>query len=208
MKNHQNIQNDFVENSSAIFLDSQLLSFNNLSKDKDKWNFFNEARKNRRTKTMISCLEMCFGENITEQKKIADLLNYLFSEIGEYCGLGLVQPFIDQPSDEQSLYKKTFSLRPVSFFECRNYFKNLNISKIFGPLEILAWALRDSKNIFVEALCYLINAFLYEGESLNYLKQKFVIAIFKKGGSRNPNNYRPVSITSAVTIGFEKVTGE
>ena len=60
-------------------------------------------------------------------------------------------------------------------------------------------------NIIVQPLCYLINAVLYEGKFPNHLKQAFVIPIFKKGDSENPNNYRPISITSAPPKIFDKV---
>ena len=65
---YQNLQKDVVEKISANFLDSQILSFNDLSKHKDTWNIINGARKNRRTKTMMSCLKKSFRENITDRK--------------------------------------------------------------------------------------------------------------------------------------------
>ena len=33
---------------SATFLDTQILSLENFSKDKDKWNFINEAQKSQK----------------------------------------------------------------------------------------------------------------------------------------------------------------
>ena len=83
MKN-QNLHRDFVEKVSGNFLHSRISSFNNLSKDKDKWNFNKEARNNRLKKTIISCLRSSFGESIADPKRIADLLIYRFSKLGEY----------------------------------------------------------------------------------------------------------------------------
>ena len=116
--------------------------------------------------------------------------------------------YIDQSFDEVSLTRKTFSFRPISLFECRKYVKSLNINKPLGPYEIPAWALKDFMNIIVEPLCYLINAFFYEGKFPNRLKQEFVTPIFNKGFSENPNICWPNSITSALSKVFEKVIRE
>ena len=89
---------------------------------------------------MISCLKNSFGQSIIDQKRIADLLNYGFSKLGE--DLGLMEPYIAQSSDELSLNKKIVSLWPTSFSECRRFIKNLNINKLLGPSDIPAWALK------------------------------------------------------------------
>ena len=60
-------------------------------------------------------------------------------------------------------------------------------------------------NIIVEPLCYLINAFLYEGKYPNHLKRAFVIPILKRGDSEKPKKYRPISITSALSKNLEKI---
>ena len=60
-------------------------------------------------------------------------------------------------------------------------------------------------NLIAEPLTFLINAFLEEGIFPNHLKQAYVIPIFKKGDCEEPNNYRPISITPALSKTFEKV---
>ena len=109
-KKYQNLQNDFVGKISAYFLSSQVLSFHNLSKNKDNWNFIKEARNTRRTKTNISSLKNSVGERITDKKRIADLLIYRFSNLGE--SFGLMKHSIDQSSDEASLSTKPLGFGP------------------------------------------------------------------------------------------------
>ena len=57
----------------------------------------------------------------------------------------------------------------------------------------------------VEPLCYLINAFLCNGIFPHHFKQAIVTPVSKKGDSENPNNYRRISITSALFKVFEKI---
>ena len=48
------------------------------------WNFINNLRNTKSEKSRISALMNSFGELITEDKKIANLLNYTFSHLGDY----------------------------------------------------------------------------------------------------------------------------
>ena len=67
-------------------MNKQIKIFQNLTSEKDKWNFINEARNAHRTKTHISSLRNSFGDLITDPKRIANLLNYRFSKLGDYAG--------------------------------------------------------------------------------------------------------------------------
>ena len=71
-----------------------------------------------------------------------------------------------------------------------------------GPSNIPAWALKDCSNILAEPLCFLINAFINEGIFPEHLKRAHVTPILKKGNSEDPNNYRPISITCALSKMF------
>ena len=60
--------------------------FLSLTTEREKWNFINEVRNSVRTKTDISCLRNSFGDLETDQKRIANLLNYRFSKLGDLFG--------------------------------------------------------------------------------------------------------------------------
>ena len=60
--------------------------FESLQTDKEKWNFISEVRISKKTKTNIRTLKNSFGDILTEQKRIANLLNYHFSKLGNFFG--------------------------------------------------------------------------------------------------------------------------
>ena len=84
----------------------------------------------------------------------------------------------------------------------------LNKNNPLGPSDIPAWALQDCLNLLAEPLCFVINAFIEEGKFPEHLKQAHVIPIVKKGDNRDPNNYRPKSITSSLAKVFEQILRE
>ena len=81
---------------------------------------------------------------------------------------------------------------------------SLNTSKTVGTSKILAWAIKDAKAALAEQLCYLINQYILEEKFPEDLKKACVTPLLKKGNPEDPLNYRPISVTSALTKNFEK----
>ena len=99
----------FLENPEANRLEDQIATFNNLTTENVKWKFKNESRNARRTETEITSLKHCFGDHVTDQKKIANLLNFRFSKIGNYMGTGdltIRQQYTKQKS-QKSIFVST-----------------------------------------------------------------------------------------------------
>ena len=145
-----------------------------------------------------------FGDIITDQKRIANLLNYRFSKLGDFFG----EKGKGLPTPNVSLASTSFKFQPISPFLCKKALKELNSNKPLGPSNIPAWALKDCMNIVAEPLQFLINAFIFEGSFPQQLKQAHITPIFKSGDAENPKNYRPISITSALAKIFEKSLNE
>ena len=198
---YKELKHDFLNNLCSDKIEHQIKNFNNLKTEKDKWNFINEARNAKRTTTSIPSLKNCFGDLITDELQIANLLNYRFSKLGDY--IGNYQTYVPRRNTEKTFNE--FKFQPISIYECKKYLKKLNTNKPLGPSEIPAWALKDAANVIIEHLTFLINAFLTEGKFPNHLKQAYVVPIFKKGDYEEPNNYRPISITSALSKIFENI---
>ena len=183
-------------------MNKQVEFFRNLTSEKDKWNFINDARNSQRTKTHISSLRNSFGDLITDPKRIANLLYYRFSKRGDYAGKRTPYKKLNNKTPER---KSLFRFQPSSIFDIKKHIHNLNFNRTIGPSKIPPWALKDVLNVIAEPLCYLVNTSIPEGKFPNHLKQAFVIPIFKKGDHENATNYRPISITSAPAKLFEKI---
>ena len=171
---------------------TQLIESANSSRK--QWNLINEVRNISRTGTKILSLKNCFEDVITDSKKIANLLNYKFSKLGEFL---LNKPTIKQ--NFQQINPNLFSFRFFTTFECRKALNNLNKNKPLGPSTIPAWALKDGAHILAEPLCFLFNGFLKQNKFPSLLKLANITPIHKKGDTENPLNYRPISITPALS---------
>ena len=203
---YQQNQNNLIENINSNRSDFQIEYFNNLKSERDRWNFINETRNSKRMKTEIFSLKNSFGDIVTDQKRIANLLNYRFSKLGEY--FGQARQYMNTTSKEIKNNNRKFSLQPISIFQCKKHLKRLNKNKPLGPSDIPAWALKDCLNLLAEPLCFMINAFIEEGKFPEHLKQAHVIPIYKKGDNEDPDNYRPISITSSLAKVFEQILRE
>ena len=196
----QKLHQNYIDNLHDNLIINSKKAFNNLKTDREKWNFINEMRNSRRTKTQITSLRNVFGDIITNQKQIANFLNYKFSKLGDFLG----QPTTyNKPAN--GMNRMEFTFRPITLHQCRKLIQNLNLNKPLGPSNIPAWALKDSINIIGEPLTFLVNAFLQECRFPNHLKRAHIVPIFKNGVVEDPNNYQPISTVSAISEIFEIV---
>ena len=131
--------------------------------------------------------------------EIANLLNYRFSTLGEFIGLQQTNNIPPKTAP-----RKCFNFRYITTKETNVLIDSLNTSKPVGPSKIPAWAIKDAKAALAEPLCYLINQFITEGKFPEDLKKACVTPLFKKGNPEDPLNYRPISVTSALSKNFEK----
>ena len=196
-------QSNFIENLNSDRNDYLTNVFADLSNDREKWNFINEARNSLKNKTIISSLKNVFGATVLDQTKIANLLNYRFSKLGDY--LGGIKTFSEELIDGAIKIKTKFKFTLITLFECKQIVRQLKSNKLLAPSNIPSWAITDCLNIIAEPVTYLKNAFLEEGRFPNHLKRAHVVPIYKNSDTEEPNNYIPFSITSAVSKIFEKV---
>ena len=67
---YKKIQQNFVEKTNENRSVHNFNTFKNLKTEREKWNFINEARSSKRSKTEISSLKNVFGDIYTDQNKI------------------------------------------------------------------------------------------------------------------------------------------
>ena len=82
---------------------------------------------------------------------------------------------------------------------------NLSCQKAPGLSKIPVWALKDGCNEIYTHLTFLYNEFLKNKTYPCKLKKAIVLPIYKKEDPELPENYRPISITGALSKVFEKL---
>ena len=126
-------KHQFLENNNQDKVQHQRKLFNGFTSEKDKWNFINETRNTERTNVRKHSLKNCFGDNVTVDLRMANLLNYCFSKLGEYSGV------VTNFNPSEHLINVEFQLKPISIYECRKQINSLNNNKPLGPSNIPAW---------------------------------------------------------------------
>ena len=136
---------------------------------------------------------------------MANLLNYKFSTIG--CFFEKNSKIRQSPPTSTCKIRnnKKFSFRFITSAECKKEIHNLNCQKAPVPSKIPAWALKDGCNEIYKHLTFLYNEFLKNKTYPCKLKKAIVTPIYKKEDPELPENYRPISITGALSKVFEKL---
>ena len=89
--------------------------------------------------------------------------------------------------------------------EIMNLMKNLDVRKSHGPDKISNWILKECSEELVGVIMELVKCSLKEGKIPTDWKRADIVPIFKGGNKEDPNNYRPVSLTSTVVKICERV---
>ena len=176
------LQRKSLEHLNHDRIDHLQQTFSKLEPERDKWNFINEVRNSKRTKTELDTLQNSFGDIIKDQKQIANLLNYRFSKLGDCLG----NSSRNDKLPELHFNDEIFNFQPMSLFTYNKLLKELNIRKPLGPSNIPAWALKDCTNILAEPLCFLINAFITEGIFPEHFKRVLLLPFLKKVIQKTP----------------------
>ena len=83
--------------------------------------------------------------------------------------------------------------------------KSLSITKSPGPDEIHPRLLRESADVLAKPLSMIYNSSIRSERLPEQWKDAHISAIFKKGDRKQPNNYRPISLTSIVRKVLESI---
>ena len=140
--------------------------FASTTSEHEKWKIINDIRNS--TKSNIQRLKNSFGETVTNNKRMADLMNYRFSRLGDYFGKNQPQKYCKKNDNNN------FNFRFITSQECRTQIMNLSVHKPLGPSSIPAWALRDGCSELVEPLTMIFNSFISQSSFPTLFKKTIV----------------------------------
>ena len=81
----------------------------------------------------------------------------------------------------------------------------LNPNKSTGPDQIPPWFMKEHANDIAPVLTNIFQEAINSGVVPQGWKNANVTAVFKKGGKTDPNNYRPISLTSVASKVLEHI---
>ena len=178
--------------------------FNSLDCSTAQWKFINQIRQSKAVTEQILILRNSFGNVITQSKNIANHLNYIFSTLGDFRSTKTYSPPEEDISNRPET-KNNFEFSPITEKELFDVLKSLKRNKPLGPSKIPAWAIKDAQSIIAPHLLFIINQGITDNSFPFSLKKAEVTPVFKKGDPSLAENYRPISVTSALAKVFEKV---
>ena len=154
----------------------------------------------------------CFYSYIRSKKKVKDHIEYLmktdgtktssYAEAAEvladfFSGVYIKEDVTNIPEFPTRCGVHINSLS-ITEEDLLQKLSTLNTGKAMGPDKIHTWILKEGRQGLCKPLTMLFNLSLNSGNLPIEWKQALVTPIFKKGSRFDPNNYRPVSLTSQV----------
>uniref|UniRef100_A0A670HWE4 Reverse transcriptase domain-containing protein n=1 Tax=Podarcis muralis TaxID=64176 RepID=A0A670HWE4_PODMU len=156
----------------------------------NKKGFYGYVRSKRKNKETVGSLRGEDGEMQTGDTERAELLNAFFASV-----------FSDKENNAQpeefganDLAEET---QPRITKEIvQEYLASLDVFKSPGPDELHPRVLKELADVISEPLAVIFENSWRTGEVPADWRRANVVPIFKKGKREDPNNYRPVSLTS------------
>ena len=178
------------------------LYYGNILKDstnsKKMWDNINVIINKKRSSSNIEKLQVN-DENFEQLFSISNAINKYFCGIQAELASKLPKLHHRSPSYEHRK-KETFRVIRVNEVEVFFLLESIDIKKSFGLDKVHPLLLSSASPIIYSPLTYDINLSLKQGS----LKVAKVIPIFKQGSRSLCNNYRPISVLSALSKIFER----
>ena len=150
------------------------------------------------------------GKVLTEPSEVVEVLNNYFASAAlPEAHRGSVESFNDHPSvleiTSRQVLEHPFTFETVSSSYVKEILDNLNPRKAVGADGISPRLLRLSAPVMAEEITRLINFLIVNCSWPDQWKCGNLTPVFKKDEDRRKENYRPVSVLTALSKVYEKV---
>ncbi|CAM4659528.1 unnamed protein product [Caretta caretta] len=155
----------------------------------NKKGFFRYVGNKKKAKESVGPLLNEGGNLVTEDVEKANVLNAFFASV-----------FTNKVSSQTTALGSTAwgggGQPSVKEEVVRDYLEKLNVHKSMEPDALHPRVLKELADVTAEPLAIIFENSWQSGEVPEDWKKANVVAIFKKGKTDDPGNYRPVSLTS------------
>ena len=140
--------------------------------------FWSYVREQTKSKTKMSDLKDESGQEVTDSKEKANLLNNFFASV-----------FVNEPPSRLPIFDMPYNGTPVTKLTvdqstvCKQL-KDLNIFKSMGPDGCHLHVLKEAADVLSESLCLLMNKMFEEQCIRNVWKDAKVSALFTNNGAQ------------------------
>jgi exonuclease III len=178
---------------------------NNIGNAKEIWKTSKKLMYNRDSKSRDAEIELLIDGALTKDPAVvANAANNFFIKVGEHNNPeALVSDIEFEPKPVSSETMESFDATNPT--EIKEIIASLDNNKACGVDGVNVAFIKSNAEYFSEILCNFINESFENGEFPDELKFARVKILFKGGDSNDINNYRPISILSAISKIFEKV---
>lgn len=201
-KNAKNKCNNQIRKTKKDFYYQHISE--NSGNSKEIWKVINEIGS-RNTKSDNNILSLKIGEQtITDPEEVSLCMNNHFAEIGPKlaaCQERATKLFTDYIKPVDS----SFSLTPISATTVFKLLASMSENKATGLDGIPCKLLKEAASVIAVPLCDIFNLSIQISIFPSDWKLAKVIPVYKSGVKEDVNNYRPISLISAVAKVFERI---
>ena len=166
------------------------------------WDNVNLIINKKRPSSNIDSLKV-HDKNLQQPASISNALNKYFCNVPTYLASKL--PKVDRHfSSYMKREKCTFYFTKVNEVEIFLLLESIDTKKSFGIDKVHPLLLSTAALEIFRPLTHIINLTLKQGIFPDSLKTAKVIPIFKQGSRSSCDNYRPISVLSALSKVFER----
>lgn len=187
----------------------QRLIENNRHDIRKVWSIMNEIVFKKKPKNFKNNVTELLNNDtvVTNTTEICNIFNNYFVNVPHELQTNLLHNFMNQEQicTLNRSISSSFLLIPATVNEIENYIREMKSSSSAGIDLVPSKLLKQNAEVIVPKLTTALNVSMDVGVFPDNLKKARITPIYKKGHKNKADNYRPISILSALSKPFEKI---
>ena len=201
-RKQRNIVNGEIRLAKQVYYQTQ---FNEYKADSRKtWQTINELTSRNSGKTSITSLKVN-GRSVTDRDELSNKFNDHFASIGPSLASEVDSSECTNYLSYVTNTDAKFEFQLTNTRQVLSLLNKLNKSKATGIDKISARLIRECADLICIPMCDIFNQSITLGIFPDDWKTARVTPLFKQGNRDDLDNYRPISVISAVAKVFERI---